>query len=245
MRVCIAHLYPELMNLYGDRGNVIALERRAAWRGWEVEMRRVGLGDPFDLGEADLIFLGGGEDRSQQLIFRDLLEEKAASLRRAVEQGAAVLAICGGYQLLGRHYRPAQGDEIPGLGLLDAHTEAGERRLIGDVVAESPPLGGATLVGFENHSGRTFLGEGVTPLARVRAGFGNNGEDGTEGAVWRGVVGTYLHGAVLPKNPALADYLLRRAMEHRAGRPVELAPLDDAAEERAHRALLHRPGGRR
>ena len=251
-RVKICHLYPDLMNLYGDRGNVLALWRRCLWHGLEVAVTPAFLGDEPDFGSFDIVFLGGGQDREQKLICDDLVHRKGESLRRAALDGVVILGICGGYQLLGRYYRTAAGEVIPGVGVLDLYTEAGPRRLIGNVVVKSP-LGATgdgdacarTLVGFENHSGKTRLGPGARPLGRVVVGNGNNGEDGTEGAVHLNVVGTYLHGSLLPKNPWLADFLISRAMERR-GVSGRLLRLDDALEERAHQAAIRRAcGGRR
>ncbi|GAC1342794.1 MAG: glutamine amidotransferase [Candidatus Dormibacteria bacterium] len=234
----IAHLYPEAMNLYGDMGNVRVLQRRAEWRGIPTEVHDVGAG-PTDLARFDLIFFGGGQDRDQSRIFEDFADHKRPSLERAVDQGAAVLAVCGGYQLLGHAYVDADGRELRGLSLLDLRSQAGSDRWIGNVVVESElslGLQPRTLVGFENHGGRTFLGEGLRPLGRVLVGGGNNGQDGGEGVVSGNVVGTYLHGSLLPKNPALADWLLRAALHHRGGVGAEavLQPLDDAVERRAH-----------
>jgi CobQ-like glutamine amidotransferase family enzyme len=242
--VRIAHLYPDLMNLYGDRGNVIALRRRCEWHGLAPEVRAVGLGESGDLTSFDIIFIGGGQDREQRLICLDFVKVKGAALAEAVADGVTVLAICGGYQLLGAYYRTAEGEEMPGIGLLDAWTVAGRRRMIGNVVVESglAATGGRrTIVGFENHSGQTYLGPGVAALGRVLTGHGNNGADGLEGATYRNVVGTYLHGSLLPKNPALTDHLIRTALRRRYG-PVELAPLDDAVELAAHDAAVRRAG---
>lgn len=241
MKVHICHLYPDLMNLYGDRGNVIALYRRCFWHGLEVQVHPVTTGEVVDFTAYDLIFIGGGQDREQRIICRDFQEVKGSSLAEAVKAGVTLLSICGGYQLLGKYYRTGSGEVLPGLGILDAWTEAGRRRMIGNVVVESDLLPGRkrTIVGFENHSGRTYLGPRVRPLGRVLSGFGNNGQDGLEGAVYRNVIGTYLHGSLLPKNPWLTDYLLERALERRYG-PVTLSPLDDSIEEQAHQAALNR-----
>ena len=233
----IAHLYPEAMNLYGDMGNVRVLQRRAEWRGIAVEIVDVGPG-PAELDRYDLVFFGGGQDRDQSRIFEDFADHKRASLGRAVDERAAVLAVCGGYQLLGHAYVDADGRELRGLSLLDLRSRAGSDRWIGNVVVESDASLGLqprTLVGFENHGGRTFLGAGLRPLGRVMVGGGNNGEDGGEGVVSGTIVGTYLHGSLLPKNPALADWLLAAALGHRGGRSEPLEPLDDATELRAHR----------
>lgn len=238
MRLTICHLYPDLMNLYGDRGNVIALVRRCLWRGIKAEVAPVGLGEKTDLGDFDILFMGGGQDKEQKLICDDFQTVKGTALAEAVEDGAAVLAICGGYQLLGRFYETAAGDRLPGVGLLDVETRAGKKRMIGNVVATSALEGGRTrtLVGFENHSGRTYLGPQARPLGRVCLGYGNNGEDGGEGAVYRHAIGTYLHGSVLPKNPWLADWLIARAVARRYGEGLPLAPLDDRLERVAHQA---------
>ena len=238
----IGYLYPEQMNMYGDRGNVIAIAQRARWRGLDVHVHEVGIGDPMDPEQMDLLFGGGGQDREQQLIGKDFEELKGPALAKAVEDGVPMLAVCGTYQLLGKYYLTGEGEKIPGLGVLNVWTEAGTRRLIGNVVIETELFGGAqTLVGFENHSGRTFLGEGVSPLGRVLKGGGNDGESGFEGAVYQHLVGTYLHGSLLPKNPWLTDWLIGKALERRYG-AGDLDPLDDAFERAAHQAIVRRFG---
>ncbi len=240
MDLRIAHLYPDLMSIYGDRGNVIALEQRARWRGIDVETRAYTAGDRFDADWPDLFFFGGGQDVGQDVVGKDLEGSNGDALRRAVAGGAAVLAICGGYQLLGHEYVPASGPAIPGVGLLDVTTRAGKRRFVGNLVVEADggiAPAGATLVGFENHSGRTYLGPAAKPLGRVVVGHGNNGEDRTEGAVQGKIVGCYVHGSLLPKNPWLADRMLEWALARRHG-DVALAPLDDAAEVAAHDAAI-------
>lgn len=241
LRIC--HLYPDLLNLYGDRGNIIVLTSRARRRGIEVGVVEAGLGDPIEPDGADLYFIGGGEDRQQRIASEDLLRTKRAPLAAAAASGAVVLAVCGGYQLAGRFYRPAEGGDLPGLGLLDVWTEhAGPAapRLIGNLViqpdGDAPPM-----IGFENHGGRTHLGPGARPLGRVVSGFGNNGRDGWEGAVAGHVYGTYLHGPLLPKNPAFADRLILEALA-RTRPDATLAPLDDALEARARAAVLARMG---
>lgn len=241
MRLRLAHLYADLMSLYGDRGNIIALERRCAWRGIELEAVAVSLGDRLDPRETDLLFFGGGQDREQDTVSRDLAEGLGNSVREAVEDGAALLAVCGGYQLLGHFFRTGEGVEIPGTGLFDVHTVAGQRRMVGDVLATASWDGeDRSLVGFENHSGQTFLGPGVDPLGRVVVGNGNNGTDGFEGARYRNAVGTYLHGPVLPKNPHLTDWLIRAALRRRTGTSAELEPIDDRVEVQAHTAVAAR-----
>jgi CobQ-like glutamine amidotransferase family enzyme len=232
-RLRLAHLYPTLMNLYGDRGNVMTLRRRCEAREIGLVIDEIGLGDDFAPEQYDLLFIGGGQDREQQRVAADLLR-KGDAIRGAVEEGTPALAVCGGYQLFGRSYQPGNGPEIEGLGIFDMYTvHPGEdaTRCIGNLVAD---WDGGRIVGFENHGGRTYLGPSVRPLARVHAGFGNNGEDGTEGACYRNAIGTYLHGSVLPKNPALADHVVALALEHKYGEPIALAPLDDSLEEQAH-----------
>jgi lipid II isoglutaminyl synthase (glutamine-hydrolysing) len=256
MKLKLVYLYGDLMNLYGDRGNIITLERRAAWREIELEVVDVTVGDLIDPRTSDCFFFGGGQDREQEAVSRDLMEGNGDAIREAVEDGAALLSVCGGYQLLGHFFRTGDGVEIPGIGLFDAVTIAGSTRNVGNVTAESTWEGETrTLVGFENHSGRTYLGgagpgtpatdrgkgvdaQGTVPLARVVVGQGNNGEDRTEGARYLNAIGTYLHGPVLPKNPWLADWLLLAALRRRAGPDATLAPLDDAEELAAHRSIL-------
>jgi len=237
----VAHLYPRLMNIYGDRGNIMCLRHRCQARGIGFELTELGPGDRLEPGAHDLIFAGGAQDREQRGVVDDLLTMKAGAVRDAVENDVVLLAVCGAYQLFGRFYREASGAELPGAGIFDLYTEHpgdGVRRCIGNVVCEwQSPSGPQTIVGFENHGGRTHLGEGVRPLARVRRGSGNNGRDGTEGAIYRNAFGTYVHGSLLPKNPAFADHLIATALRRRhAG--IELPPIDDRAEQRAHANAL-------
>lgn len=242
MELRICHLYPDLLNLYGDRGNLIALMNRARWRGIAASVTECRLGDPLDGDAYDLYFIGGGEDRQQRLASNDLRARKGGILTQAAQAGAVVLAVCGGYQLLGHYYRPAEGDDLVGLGLLDlttVHPGPSARRLIGNIVISSTLLGGATVVGFENHGGRTRLGPGAAPLGNVMRGFGNNGEDHTEGGVSRNVYGTYLHGPLLPKNPVFTDHLIATALGRRHGQ-VTLRPLDDRIEAEAHASAVLR-----
>jgi hypothetical protein len=238
LRVCA--LYPDLLNIYADRGNLLLLERRCAWRGIGFELAGVGLGDPLDPDAHDLLYIGGGQDRDQALCARDMVETKREALHAAAERGAVVFAVCGGYQLLGHGY--AMGAErLPGVGLVDLETvrEDGPR-LIGNVAIELED--GMTLAGFENHGGRTHLGPGTTPLGRVLRGHGNDGRSGFEGV--RGgphgtVIGTYLHGPLLPKNAHFADWLIATAL---GVAPRDLAPLDDALEDAAHAAARRAAG---
>ena len=241
----IAHLYADEMNIYGDRGNILTLQKRAEWRGIPVDVRAVGRGPAPDLSDIDLIFWGGGQDRDQELVFTDAVAHKLDAIREAINGGAVVLAVCGGYQLLGEYYVTADGKKLPGLALVDLHTVPGRRRNIGNIVIETSDLGlqPATLVGFENHSGKTYLGAGLRPLGRVVRGAGNNGEDATEGVTAGNGFGTYLHGSLLPKNPHFADFLLKRALQRRG--PVRFEALDDTMEMAAHNAVRERIGARR
>jgi CobQ-like glutamine amidotransferase family enzyme len=231
LQVC--HLYPEHLNIYADRGNIAVLRYRCERRG--IGFEAVGCGPGDRLPESDLYYLGGGQDRDQVAIAEDLVG-KAGDLRAAVDGGAAVLAVCGGYQLLGHGYRGHAGDEMPGTGLVDLVTDAGPTRMIGNIAIRCELETGdpRTVVGFENHAGRTHLGAGVEPLGRVVHGHGNNGADRGEGVRAGRVIGTYIHGPLLPKNPWLADWLIRTALERRVA-AVELDPLDDALELEAHR----------
>ena len=248
MRIRVGHLYPEYLNIYADRGNIAVLERRAHLRGHELDVSAVSVGDALEPGAHDLLYIGGGQDREQGLVAPDLVA-KGDAIAEAVSGGAAVLAVCGGYQLLGRGYR-GLGIEMPGVGLFPHETVAGETRMIGDVLlaCELVPGERRTLAGFENHAGRTRLDAGAEPLGRVVAGFGNDGESGFEGCRVGRAVGTYLHGPLLPRNPWLADWLLAQALAHAGGiDPPELEPLDDRLEAEAHGVSAQRArdrGGR-
>jgi hypothetical protein len=235
MELRVLSLYPEQMNIYADRGNILFLQRRCEWRGIEFEWRGAGPGESVDPAAHDLYYIGGGQDRDQRVVAADMVETKRTALHAAVDDGAALLAVCGGYQLLGESYQLGE-ETLPGLGLADLRTvrEDGPR-LIGNVAIETE-LGGAQrlLAGFENHGGRTYLGAGARPVGRVVAGHGNNGSDGLEG-VWRdNMVGTYLHGPLLPKNAWLADHLIELALERRYGERPLLEQLPDELERAAH-----------
>ncbi len=230
-RLVVGHLYPELLNIYADRGNIAVLARRAALRGIELDVRAISLGDRVDEGAIDLYYVGGGQDRDQAVVAPDLVA-KAPAIRAGLEAGAALLAVCGGYQLLGRSYRDARGRKLAGAAILPLETVAGERRMIGDVLLECA-WAGETLAGFENHAGRTVLDEGAEPLGRVLHGFGNDGASGFEGCRSGRIYGTYLHGPLLPRNPWLADRVLADALAH-AGDGAALAPLADELEHEAH-----------
>jgi CobQ-like glutamine amidotransferase family enzyme len=241
MKIRVGHLYPDYLNIYADRGNIAVLAQRAARRGHELEVRAIGMGDPVPVDEVDLYYVGGGQDREQALVAHDLVR-KADELRAAVERDAAFLAVCGGYQLLGRFYRDVAGEQLPGVGILPLHTIAGERRMIGDVLLDCA-WAGETLAGFENHAGRTVLDEGAEPLGRVVSGFGNDGVSGYEGCRYRKVYGTYLHGPLLPRNPWFADRVLEDALAH-AGAPEELRALPDELELEAHAVSADRARSR-
>jgi hypothetical protein len=230
MRIRVGHLYPDYLNIYADRGNIAVLAARAAARGHELCVEPIGLRDAVPDG-VDLFYVGGGQDREQELIAHDLVA-KADALHRAVADGSAFLAVCGGYQLLGRSYVDVAGTELPGIGLLPVGTVAGNRRMIGDVLLECD-WAGRSLAGFENHAGRTLLDGGAEPLGRVLAGFGNDGASGFEGCRAGRVYGTYLHGPLLPRNPWFADRLLEEALAH-AGLETQLAPVEDELEREAH-----------
>jgi CobQ-like glutamine amidotransferase family enzyme len=233
----VAHLYPKLMNIYGDRGNIMCLKRRCEARGIEFELEELSLGDRLKADRTDLVFIGGAQDREQRLVAEDLRAVKGEALHEAIDGGVTLLAVCGGYQLMGKFYRSAEGEELAGIGLLDlwtVHPGPDAVRCIGNIVVEWE---GGTLVGFENHGGRTHLGEGAKPLGRVVAGYGNNGQDGGEGAVCDGVFGTYMHGSLLPKNPAFADHVIQTALS-RKHKAVSLPPIDDRVETHAHDAAV-------
>ena len=235
MKIRVGHLYPDYLNIYADRGNIAVLARRAAWRGHDLDVDAVGMGDPIEPGAHDLLYVGGGQDREQALVAPDIAG-KGEELRQAAAEGTAMLAVCGGYQLLGRFYRDRSGGELPGAGVLPLHTVAGERRMIGDVLLECELVSGErrTLAGFENHAGRTNLEDGAEPLGRVVAGFGNDGESGFEGCRVGRVIGTYLHGPLLPRNPWLADWVLAQAIAHRTGEVPSFETLPDELEAEAH-----------
>ena len=236
----LGHLYPHEMSIYGDRGNILSLLDRSRRRGIELEVVEIGRG-PADIDGVDIFFIGGGQDLDQDLVAKDLAGPKREAVLQAIGGGAALLAVCGGYQFLGSHYTTVDGTRLPGLGLVDLRTEAGERRAIGNVLVEAGGLGldPPTLVGFENHAGRTFLGSGLRPLGRCLVGRGNNGADGFEGVISGTVIGTYLHGSLLPKNPHLTDRLLEMALRRRYP-DAELAPLEAAEEMAAHQAMAER-----
>ena len=233
MKLTIGHLYPDLMNLYGDRGNIICLSRRCQWRGIKVEVKEV---------SPDILFMGGGQDRQQKLVAHDFEKGRGEEIKEFIEKGGVGLFICGAYQVMGKFYRPAEGTDLKGLGIFDIetyHFGKEKPRCIGDVAVEWQ---GKTLVGFENHGGRTYLGDSAKPLGKVLHGHGNNSEDKTEGAIYKNAFGTYLHGALLPKNPHFADHLIELALKNKYGPEVKLQPLDDTLEWGAHNGVLRKLG---
>ena len=240
MELKICHLYPDVLNLYGDRGDIICLCKRLAWRGIDAEVTRLPIGEKASLNRFDLIFIGGGQDFEQQVLLDDLHQGKDAEIRAAAEDGLPFLTICGGYQMLGSYYETYDGQRCDFIGALDLYTVGSQDRMIGNYSFQCEEAsGGSTVVGFENHSGRTWLCSGVQPLGKVLSGFGNNGKDGTEGARYKNVFGTYSHGPLLPKNPAFCDFLLLTALQHKYGK-AELSPLNDAPELQAHDEMLSR-----
>ena len=239
----VGWLYPELMSTYGDRGNIIVLQKRCEWRGINVEIKRLDVG--FDhklLTTCNLLFMGGAQDKQQQIVAEDLLK-KRDTLKEMIDNGTPGLYICGAYQFLGKYYREADKTVINGLGILDFYTEnpgEGFSRLIGNTVARV--LDGRTIVGFENHGGRTYLGKQVKPLGKVIKGFGNNGKDDTEGVIYKNSFGSYFHGPILPKNPEFADLFIKLALEKKNQSPINLSPLDDSLENKSKENMLQKLG---
>ena len=239
LKLTIAHLYPKLLNIYGDFGNVLALKRRCEYRNIDCEVVSVNVGDEIDIEKNDIYFIGGGQDK-QQIEVSEEMQNRKEVLTQAANDGRVFLAICGGYQLLGKYYQPHDGEKLLGIGVLDAYTVAGDTRFIGNVTAETDFLEPKTLVGFENHAGLTYLEEGTVPLAKVVVGNGNNSKDGGEGARKNNVFGTHVHGSVLRKNPHFADYLIKTALEVKYQKPIELEKLDDTIEMNAHNDLINK-----
>jgi len=237
MKLTIAHLYPKLLNIYGDFGNVLTLKRRCEYRNIDCEIVSVNIGDEIDISKNDIYFIGGGQDKQQIAVSNELQKQKD-KLVKAANDGRVFLAICGGYQLFGKYYQPHDAEKLLGIGILDAYTVAGNTRFIGNVTAETDFLEPKTLVGFENHAGLTYLEDGTKPLAKIIVGNGNNARDGFEGARKNNVFGTYLHGSVLPKNPHFADYLIKTALSVKYGHEVQLEKLDDTIEMNTHNDLV-------
>jgi len=240
----ICHLYPDILNLYGDRGNIICMQKRMEWRGIRTEVTGVSVGDGLKVSDYDLFFIGGGQDFEQGVLLEDLAGGKAKEIKAAVEDEKVFLAICGGYQMLGSYYKTWDGQQCDFIGVLDLYTVGHKDRMIGNYMYQcSKKDGGMTVVGFENHSGKTYLGSKVRPMGKVLAGHGNNGEDGTEGARYKNVFATYSHGSLLPKNPALADHILKTALLRKYP-GIELAALDDTFENNAHDYMQKRLSGK-
>lgn len=238
MLLKICHLYPTLMSVAADRGNLFSLQRRCQWRGIKTEVSPVYVRQTPDFTQYDLILIHGAADREMELAARDI-QLKAASLQEAAEAGVTFLCVCAGYQLMGHYYQPSEGERLKGVGILDLHTEGSSQRFMTHMAMECRFTYNQhnVLVGYENHSGRTYLGQNLEPLGKVLAGWGNNGRDGGEGAQYKNVFASYLHGPLLPKNPWFTDYLIEQALSHRYG-PLTLEPLDDAIEDAAHKAAL-------
>lgn len=241
--ITIAWLFPDLMSTYGDHGNILALQRRLEWRNIDARISPISVGDDITLLEkADFIFMGGAQDRQQTIVAKDIKRGKAEALKELIENGIPGLYICGAYQFLGKYYKEADGTIIDGLGILDLYTEnpgLGSQRLIGNLAFKLPFLNKAIL-GFENHGGRTYLGKDVEPLGKVIRGFGNNGADGTEGAIYKNTFCSYSHGPLLPKNPDLTDHLLSLALKKKYGEKIELNELDDTLENQARVVIASR-----
>ena len=235
MMIKIAHIYPDMLNLYGDRGNIIALRRRMELRGIKVSVDNITMGKSFNSDDYDILFIGGGQDFEQDVLLEDLKQGKDKEIQRAVENGKVVLAICGGYQMLGKYYKTHDGNMMNYMGIIDFYTVGADERMIGNYAFKTDE--GIEIVGFENHSGRTYLGKGVKPLGNVIKGYGNNGEDGTEGVRYKNTFGTYSHGPILPKNSKFADLLISLAVENKYGK-TELAPLDDELELKAQKQVI-------
>ncbi|MDO4285535.1 MAG: glutamine amidotransferase [Eubacteriales bacterium] len=243
MELKICHLYPEVLNLYGDRGNILCLQKRLEWRGIPCEVTSLKIGEKADLSQFDLFFIGGGQDFEQEVLLGDLRAGKGAEIRAAIEDGRTFLCICGGYQMLGHYYQTADGVKCEFLGAVDLYTVGARERMIGNYAFRlGEESGGSVVVGFENHSGKTYLGQGVLPLGTVMKGYGNNGEDQTEGVRYKNVFGSYSHGPILPKNPLLCDVILESALTRKYG-SASLEPLPDAFEVRAHETVLERVMG--
>ena len=241
MELNICHLYPDILNLYGDRGNIITMKRRLEDRGIKVNIDECSIGQPLNADKYDIFFIGGGQDFEQEVLLRDLSSGKAQDIRTAVEEEKTFLAICGGYQMLGEYYKTWDGVQLDFIGAIGVHTIGAKGRMIGNYMFRTTPESGDTVVvGFENHSGKTYLSEQVAPLGMMLSGNGNNGEDKTEGARYKNVFGTYSHGSLLPKNPVLCDFILQTALNHRYDGAEPLAPLDDTLELNAHRYMQER-----
>lgn len=253
LKITIGWLYPDLMNTYGDRGNIIVFSKRCEWRGIQVGVKRLDSGfSQKQLTECDLLFMGGAQDKQQRIVAEDLIKKRDI-LCDMIEREIPGLYVCGAYQFLGKYYKEADGTVIKGLNIFDLYTEnPGENnpRLVGNILIKAAMFfdfsrdeNDSIIVGFENHGGRTHLGKNIKPLGKVVKGFGNNGRNGTEGAVYKNSFGTYLHGPILPKNPQFTDYLIKKALEVKYGKKIDLLPLDDSLERQAREAIINKLGG--
>ncbi|HDK7176052.1 TPA: type 1 glutamine amidotransferase [Clostridium botulinum] len=238
MELNICHLYPDLLNVYGDIGNILVLKYRAEQRGIKINVSNVSIKDSFPIDKYDIALFGGGQDYEQAIVSKDMVETKKDDLTEYIEKGKVLLAICGGYQLLGKYYTTPEGEKLDGLNILDIYTEGGDTRFIGNTVIKNEDFN-ETYVGFENHSGRTYIGN-LKPLGKVMAGYGNNGEDQQEGCIYKNTFGTYFHGSLLSKNPELADRLLSTALKNKYGEDINLEPLDDNLEFKAKEFIVNR-----
>ena len=240
-QLTIGWLYPDLMSTYGDRGNIITLQKRCEWRGIDVKIEKILIEtNKTRFEDCDLIFMGGAQDTQQEIVNKDLFENKGKILKEKINTRIPGLYVCGAYQFLGKYYKTAEGKRLPGLEIFPIHTEnPGEstQRLIGNIVAKTD---NTTIVGFENHGGRTYLEDKILAFGKVQKGFGNNGEDGTEGILFKNSIGTYLHGPILPKNPEIADFLIQKALEIKYGEKIELEALDDTIEQKAKEVVVSR-----
>ncbi len=235
MMIRIAHIYPDMLNLYGDRGNILALKRRMELREIEVMVDSITMGKTFNSDDYDILFVGGGQDFEQDVLLNDLKQGKDKEIQKAVENGKVMLAICGGYQMLGKYYKTHDGKMLEYMGIIDFYTEGVEERMIGNYAFKTEE--GIEIVGFENHSGKTYLGKNIKPLGTVIKGYGNNGEDSTEGVRYKNTFGTYSHGPILPKNSKFADLLISLALKNKYG-DVELIKLDDELELKAQKQVM-------
>lgn len=236
----ICYLYPDVLNMFSDGGNIICMKKRLEWRGIKADITEIPVGEKLDVNEYDLFFIGGGQDFEHGIHIDDFTGNKANEIKKAVEDEKVFLAICTGYQLLGNYYKATDGTQYDLSGALDLHTVGCKDRLLGNYCFESEELDGIKIVGFENHAGKTYLSDSVKPLGKVLKGFGNNGEDMTEGARYKNVFASYAHGSLLPKNPALADYILKTALERKYNKEFELSKLDDTFELNANKAMVER-----
>ena len=241
MEINICHLYPDLLNVYGDIGNILILKYRAEKRNIKVNIYNISLGDKFEAEKYDIVFFGGGQDYEQSIVSQDIIQNKKTDIFNYIDEGKVFLSICGGYQLLGKYYTTPEGEKLDGIGILDIYTDGGDTRFIGNTIIKNEEFG-ETYVGFENHSGRTYIGN-LKPLGKVIAGFGNNGEDGYEGCIYKNTIGTYFHGSLLSKNPELADRLILTALNKKYDQ-VTLEPLNDEFELKAKESIINKYGNK-